>query len=192
MNKLILASTSKYRKMLLDQLHWPFECMAPDVDEDKYKKQFNSPKELAEKLSLLKAQNILEKEPNAIVIGSDQVCTLDNQIYSKPGNFENAFKQIKELSGKSHQLLTAVTIASQDKSITWTNTTTLHMRELSDEDIQRYLRIDTPYDCAGSYKLESMGIKLFSRIEMSDHSAIIGLPLIDISNILMNHFGMKF
>lgn len=192
MKPLILASTSKYRKILLDQLHWPFITMAPAVDETAFKKDPTSPQLLAEKLSALKAKDILNKNPNAIVIGSDQVCTFDGAIFSKPQNFENAYQQLKILSGKSHQLLTSVTVSSLDKTCTWTNTTTLHMRLLSSDDIKRYLEIDTPYDCAGSYRLESMGIKLFEKIEMSDHSAIIGLPLIDITNILMKEFGLKF
>lgn len=192
MKKLILASTSKYRKQLLGKLHWPFESMAPEVDESLYKDQFESPKALSEQLSILKAQAILKKMPQGVVIGSDQVCTFNNLIFSKPESFENAFKQLEKLSGEQHQLLTSVTIASSDKSYTWTNTTTLHMRSLSSNDIKRYLEIDEPYDCAGSYKLESMGIKLFEKIEMSDHTAIIGLPLIDITNVLIKNFGFEF
>lgn len=192
MKQLILASTSKYRKSLLEQLHWPFEALAPDVDESIYKEQLLAPQELAEKLSLLKAQDILDKNPQAVVIGSDQVCTYNGVIFSKPQNSDNAFNQLKMLSGHSHQLLTAVTIMNSEKTHTWTNTTTLTMRKLTDEDIKRYLAIDKPFDCAGSYKLESMGIKLFNKIEMSDHSAIIGLPLIDITNVLISHFGFKF
>lgn len=192
MKNLILASTSKYRNDLLKQLHWPFETLAPEVDESIYKVDKYSPQELAEKLSFLKAQDVLLKRNEAVVIGSDQVCSFERMIFSKPQNHENAFKQLKLLSGKKHQLLTSVTIMSNAQSVTWTNTTTLFMRSLEDKDIERYLQIDTPFDCAGSYKLESMGIKLFEKIEMSDHTAIIGLPLIEISNILISKFGFKF
>ena len=192
MKKIILASTSSYRKELLSKLHWPFEAMKPDVDEDIYKNESISPAELSAKLSLLKADNVFGKNPDAIVIGSDQVCSFGNQILSKPLNFERALGQLAMLSGNKHQLLTSVTIKSQEKTLTWTNTTTLWMRKLNQEDITRYLNIDTPYDCAGSYKLEEMGIKLFEKIEMSDHTSIIGLPLIEISNILINDFGLKF
>ncbi len=129
---------------------------------------------------------------NAVVIGSDQVCSLDNTIFSKPQNKDNAIKQIQQMSGRKHQLLTSVTICSSEDSFTWTNTTSLTMRALQESEIERYLEIDKPYDCAGSYKLESMGIKLFSKIEMSDHTAIIGLPLIEISNTLLSRFGFKF
>jgi len=192
MKHLILASTSKYRKQLLEQLQWPFSVMAPDVDETVYKDQMMSPKDLAEKLSYLKAHDVLSKNPDAVVIGSDQVCSLENTIFSKPQNKENALNQLKQMSGRKHQLLTSVTICSSEDSFTWTNITSLTMRMLNDAEIERYLDIDTPYDCAGSYKLESMGIKLFSRIEMSDHTAIIGLPLIEISNTLLSRFGFKF
>src|SRR5690606_12135435 len=192
MKHLILASTSKYRKQLLEQLQWPFSVMAPDVDETVYKDQMMSPKDLAEKLSYLKAHDVLSKNPDAVVIGSDQVCSLENTIFSKPQNKENALNQLKQMSGRKHQLLTSVTICSSEDSFTWTNITSLTMKMLNDAEIERYLDIDTPYDCAGSYKLESMGIKLFSRIEMSDHTAIIGLPLIEISNTLLSRFGFKF
>lgn len=192
MKKLILASTSKYRKQLLDQLHWPFETAAPAVDEDLYKQQNLAPQELAEKLSQLKAQAVLKQHPEAVVIGSDQVCALGDVIFSKPHNFENALKQLQLMAGREHKLLTAVTITDQNQSYTWTNATSLSMRALTESDITRYLEIDTPYDCAGSYKLESMGIKLFHHIEMSDHTSIIGLPLIEITNALMDRFGFKF
>lgn len=192
MKKLILASTSSYRKELLSKLHWEFDTAKPDVDEDIYKKDDISPDELSRKLSLLKAQAVFKGNEDEIVIGSDQVCSFGNLILSKPGNFEQAHKQIRMLSGNSHKLLTSVTLLSKEKAITWTNSTTLWMRKLSDEDITRYLKIDEPYDCAGSYKLEEMGIKLFERIEMSDHTSIIGLPLIEISNKLINEFGFKF
>lgn len=192
MKQLILASTSKYRKNLLKQLQWPFEAIAPQVDESIHKQDGVAPQELAEKLSLLKARSILNTHPEAVVIGSDQVCSFNDIIFDKPENSQNAFNQLKMLAGNSHQLLTAVTILSTESSLTWTNITTLTMRKLSDEDIKKYIEIDRPFDCSGSYKLESMGIKLFSKIEMSDHSAIIGLPLIDITNHLMSHFGFEF
>lgn len=192
MTKLILASTSKYRKQLLSQLHWDFETEGPIVDETIYKDQNLSPKDLAQKLSLLKASDVLSRNENALIIGSDQVCALGNTIFSKPQNYENAFKQIKKMSGKEHELLTAVTIMNNRDSFTWVNSTKLTMRELEDEDIKRYLKIDTPYDCAGSYKLEAMGIKLFEKIQMTDHTAIIGLPLIEITNVLISRFGLKF
>src|SRR5690606_4808960 len=97
MKHLILASTSKYRKQLLEQLQWPFSVMAPDVDETVYKDQMMSPKDLAEKLSYLKAHDVLSKNPDAVVIGSDQVCSLENTIFSKPQNKENALNQLKQM-----------------------------------------------------------------------------------------------
>lgn len=185
MNQIILASTSKYRKNLLAQLGLPFNCMDPQVDEAPLKELGLHPEQLALELSKLKAKAIFDKEPKAIVIGSDQVCYLENEILSKPHHFDKAFEQIKKMSGKPHKLFTAVTIFSPEKMIQFSNTTTLHMRELSDEEIKTYLLADTPYDCAGSYKLESLGIRLFQKIEMTDHTSIIGLPLIELNQKLI-------
>lgn len=185
MNRIILASTSKYRKNLLAQLGLPFECMDPQVDESPLKELKLHPEELALKLSYLKAEAVFKKESQAIVIGSDQVCYLEDEILSKPHQFDKAFVQLKKMSAKSHKLFTAVTIMAPDKTIQFSNTTTLHMRNLSDEEITTYLLADTPYDCAGSYKLESLGIRLFQKIEMTDHTSIIGLPLIELNQKLI-------
>lgn len=182
---LILASTSKYRGELLSQLGWPFTAQAPGVDEDQFKNNSLTPRELALTLSECKAQAIFEKYPEACVIGSDQVCTLGDKIFSKPYTTETAFQQLKEMQGKAHQLLTAVTVLSPLGKERFVNTTTLHMRNLSDKEIHSYISADKPLDCAGSYKLEGRGIKLFQKIEMSDHTSIIGLPLIELTTVLM-------
>lgn len=182
---LILASTSKYRGELLSQLGWAFEAVAPGVDEDKLKDQGLSPSELAMTLSKFKAQAVYAKRPGACVIGSDQVCTMDGKIFGKPGTVERAAEQLSIMQGKSHELLTAVTVIHPGGEETFLNRTTLHMRSLNLKQIHSYVSRDLPLDCAGSYKLESAGIKLFRDIDMHDHTAIIGLPLIELTTTLL-------
>ena len=182
---LILASTSKYRGELLSQLGWDFEMMKPGVDEEKVKQENHSPSELSLLLSKYKAQAVFVKRPDACVIGSDQVCTLDGKIFDKPGSIEAATEQISLLQGKIHELITAVTLVYPGGSESFINKTTLHMRPLTLSEIHTYVKEDLPLDCAGSYKLESRGIKLFKTIEMSDHTSIIGLPLIDLTSHLL-------
>jgi septum formation protein len=182
---LILASTSKYRGELLSQLGWAFEAVAPGVDEDKLKDRGLSPAELATTLSKFKAEAVFAKRPGCCVIGSDQVCSLDGKILGKPGTIERAAEQLSFMQGKTHELLTAVTVLHPEGAETFLNRTVLHMRVLNLKEIHSYVARDLPLDCAGSYKLESAGIKLFKNIEMSDHTAIIGLPLIELSSTLL-------
>lgn len=183
--RLILASTSKYRGQLLSQLGWEFDAIAPGVDEEKIKTIGLAPDALALELSKLKAQAVSCKYPHACVIGSDQVCSLDGKIFDKPGSAEVATEQLSIMQGKSHELITAVSILHPDGIETILNKTILHMRPLTLAQIHAYVKADQPLDCAGSYKLESRGIKLFSKIEMEDHTAIIGLPLIAVTNTLL-------
>lgn len=182
---LILASTSKYRATLLSQLGWDFATEAPGVDEGVFKGEGIPARDLALKLSELKARAVHERHPESWVIGSDQVCTLEGKIFSKPQTKERAVEQLQQMSGKTHELLTAVTISSPKGTESFLNVTSLTMRALSREVIQRYVDKDLPLDCAGSYKLESFGMKLFSKIEMDDHTAIIGLPLIELCSRLV-------
>jgi septum formation protein len=182
---LILASTSPYRKELFTQLGWKFQCESPEVDEETFKNKGLSPENLAIELSRAKAKAVYLRNEGSCVIGSDQVCTFKDNIFSKPQTPERAIEQLRVLQGGSHKLLTAVTIINPDTETTFLNTTILHMRDLTEEDIHHYIKKDLPLDCAGSYKLEKSGIKLFEQIEMSDHTAIIGLPLIQLSNILI-------
>lgn len=182
---LILASTSKYRGELLSQLGWPFEAMAPGVDEDQLKNQELSPTQLAMELAKLKAQAVFKKRPDACVIGSDQVCMLNGELLGKPGNKARAIEQLQKMQGTHHELITAVTILSPHGEIHFHNRTLLFMRPLNLKEITHYVDQDLPLDCAGSYKLESTGIKLFEKIEMDDHTSIIGLPLIQLNNHLL-------
>lgn len=182
---LILASTSKYRGELLAKLGWDFTAMAPGVDEDILKRKNLAPDELAKALSVLKAQAVFDQRPDACVIGSDQVCALEGRLLGKPLTIEKAVDQLLFMQGKTHELLTAVTVFAPGKSETFLNRTSLRMRPLSKTTIEEYVKADSPLDCAGSYKLESLGIKLFEAVETSDHTAIIGLPLIALSNTLV-------
>jgi septum formation protein len=183
--KLILASTSKYRGELLKLTGLPFSAVSPGVDEDQLKWKGLHPKELSERLALLKAEAVFKQHPEAVVIGSDQVCAVNESILGKPHHRDGAIAQIQKLQGRSHELHTSVSVITPAGVKTWTNTTRLHMRALSQDAIERYVDFDQPYDCAGSYKLESRGISLFEKIEMSDHTSIIGLPLIELTTHLL-------
>jgi septum formation protein len=186
MKKILLASTSVYRKELLARLGLAFDCIAPNVDELPYQQKILDPKELALTLAHAKAQAVATQFPEAIVIGSDQVACLGDEIFGKAGSNENAFLQLKKLSGKTHQLLTAFCVMSKEATLTKINATTLKMRNLTDLQIKNYLRLDNPVDCAASYKLELRGISLFEEIQTSDYTAIIGLPLIELARTLAN------
>ncbi len=182
---LLLASTSKYRGQLLSQLGWTFQSVAPGVDEDQFKNLGLSPAVLAQKLAQLKAEAVFSQRPDSCVIGSDQVCTMDGRIFGKPSTIENATAQLLFMQGKVHELITAVTVLYPGGTESFFNVTTLQMRTLSLEQIQAYINQESPLDCAGSYKLESSGIKLFESLQMSDHTSIIGLPLIELTSVLL-------
>lgn len=181
MKKIILASKSPYRKELLSKLHIPFECLSSSVDEDKFKNEITDPFKLATTLAYEKAQDVFKKNQDAIIIGSDQLGSIENKILSKPHTQENALKELMHLQGKEHKLITSVCILSKDSKIEFQNVTTLKMKSLTEKQIQQYISIDKPFDCAGSYKLECSGIALFEKIVTDDQSAIIGLPLLELS-----------
>ena len=144
-----------------------------------------SPTQLALELAHLKALAVFNKRPEACVIGSDQVCMLNGELLGKPGTKENAIAQLLKMQGIHHELITAVTILSPQGEINFHNRTLLFMRPMSLNEITHYVEEDMPLDCAGSYKLETKGIKLFEKIEMDDHTSIIGLPLIQLNNHLL-------
>ena len=181
--ELILASTSKYRRELLERLGVPFRCEAPDVDESVH--QTGKPAEIAENLAMLKAKAVSRKFPGAVVIGSDQVPAIGEKILNKPGDRDHALVQLHRLSGKSHSLFTAVALLTPTESLQHLDETRLYMRQLPDEYLERYLDRDEPYDCAGSYKIECAGISLFQKIESADFTAIQGLPLIAVTEMLL-------
>jgi septum formation protein len=184
MPRLILASTSPYRKAQLEQLKFPFDAFAPNVDEDAFKSQNQSPRELAQRLAIDKAQAVARKHPEAVVIGGDQLVSFEGEILGKPQTEESAIEQLAKLAGHPHDLITAVAVCHQGACETHLDETRLWMRPLDREAIERYVLADRPLDCAGSYKIESLGITLFERIETQDHTAITGLPLLAITRLL--------
>lgn len=192
MTDIILASTSKYRKALLERLNFPFKAHAPNVLEDEVKAQISDPRELAETLAMLKAQAVAKDYPNAMVIGGDQVACFKGEILGKPKTFENAFAQLKKFNGKTHELITSICIIYKNVHHNITDITKLTMRELTDKQIREYLQFDEPLDCAGSYKLEQMGISLFSKIESDDFTAIEGIPMIAVSDYILNKIEAPF
>ncbi len=186
---LVLASTSPYRKALLERLGVPFECVAPGVDEEKARGTETSPIAIARLLARAKATAVSKLRPDAVVIGSDQVCALDETVLGKPGSKEGAEAQLKLLRGKSHLLITAVAVQHGSKVEEFVDVTTLRMRDLTDEEVRRYVELDQPVDCAGSYMFERAGVALFDRVEGEDHTAIVGLPLVKLCGVLTG-FGV--
>ena len=184
MPNLILASKSPYKKELLSRLGLKFETQNSQVDESKYKQNYSSIQELAEILATAKAQAIVEKTQDAVIIGADQICYFEGTILSKTKSLEKSFEQLMRMQGKEHQLFTSYAILKGIKKIVKTNITTLKMRTLTELQVKNYLSADNPIDCAGSYKLELKGISLFDKIDTSDQTAIVGLPLISLADDL--------
>ena len=187
---LILGSTSRYRKELLSRLQIPFETAAPDVDETPHSNE--SPKDLARRLALAKARAVALKNPEAIVIGSDQVADLEGAPLGKPGNHTNATLQLQRMRGKTVIFQTALSVVCISTGYERTDLAEVKVkfRNLSDAEIESYLRAEEPYDCAGSAKSEGLGIALLDSIENDDPTALIGLPLIRTCQML-REAGMK-
>ncbi len=185
-SRLVLASTSAYRRALLERLGVPFRCRAPLFDEAAIQQESQGldPLRLAERLAMAKASSLIEEERASVIIGCDQLVACEGRIFGKPGTTDRAAEQLSTLSGKSHDLITAMVVLHDGSARRHTDVTRLRMRPLSREAIARYIEADHPTDCAGSYKLESRGIVLFDRIESDDHSAITGLPLMALVTIL--------
>lgn len=182
---LILASESPYRKELLERLHLSFICKPAHIDEESIWEKNLSPLEVSVELAKMKAEKIFEDNKNSIIIGSDQVICQGTKIFGKPKTFEKAVGQLIELQQAPHKLITSVCILSNDQIITFSNTTTLTIRkDLTENDFIQYVKKDLPLNCAGSYKIETMGIGLFESIETSDFTSIIGLPLMELSKQL--------
>ena len=181
---LILGSTSRYRRELLQRLRLPFEVVAPQVDETPLVGE--APAALALRLALAKARAVAAQRPEAVVIGSDQVADLDGEPIGKPGNHERAVAQLRRLSGRRVVFQTAVSVvrAQSGYAQTLLAPVTVQFRALSDAEIERYLRLEEPYDCAGSAKCETLGIALLDAIESDDPTALVGLPLIRTSRLL--------
>ncbi|WP_069471938.1 Maf family protein [Candidatus Marithrix sp. Canyon 246] len=180
---LVLASTSPFRKEILSRLHIAFETVAPLVDETPLENE--SPTQLVTRLSILKAKSA--KLERALVIGSDQVAVVDNNtILGKPGNHEQAVKQLNQVSGKQVDFLTGLSVINTETDKIQTDVVhfAVKFRQLTSTQIENYLKIDQPYNCAGSFKSEGLGIALLDRMIGSDPTAIIGLPLIRLVRML--------
>lgn len=184
---LVLASTSPYRQELLTRLGLPFETASPEIDESRHEGE--DPEEFVQRLSLAKAKAVAGKYPDALIIGSDQVATLDDAILGKPGTHERAMKQLKAASGRSVTFLTGLTLydSATGRSHTVCEPFRVKFRPLTEEEIDDYLRREEPYDCAGSFKSEGLGIALFSLTDGEDPNSLIGLPLIQLVSMLLEN-----
>ena len=175
---LILASTSAYRRALLERLAVPFTAEAPGVDEQRGTDE--APVDLAIRLAQEKARAVAARHPGAVVIGSDQVATTpDGRILGKPGTVERAVEQLMAASGRAVQFLTAVAVVRSDGEVeTYTDCTTAVFRTLDEDEVRRYVLLDRPLDCAGSFRSEALGAVLLERVDNQDPTALIGLPLV--------------
>ena len=181
---LILASSSVYRRSLLQRLGVAFTSVSPDVDETPHPGEL--PAATALRLALSKAQAVAATNPRALIIGSDQVADLDGAALSKPGNHGNAVRQLQAMRGRRvvfHTALCLLDAASGNHQLA-NVPTAIQFRDISDTQIERYLRIEQPYDCAGSAKIETLGIALVEKIDSDDPTAIIGLPLMMLVTML--------
>ncbi|MFT5790415.1 MAG: MAF protein [Shewanella sp.] len=181
---LILASTSPFRKQLLEKLNLPFSCCSPEVDETPLDNE--SPKDLVLRLSKLKAAACAAKYTDGVVIGSDQVAVINNKIIGKPLNRETAIEQLSQSSGQSITFYTGLALhdveSGQVEAIV--EPFIVHFRALSHKAISRYVDIEQPFYCAGSFKCEGLGIALFERLEGKDPNTLVGLPLISLIDLL--------
>ena len=183
---LVLASSSPYRRELLARLQIPFATAAPSVDETPLDGE--TPQTLCARLAACKSQAVQRDWPDALIIGSDQVAVVGGLLLNKPGSHDNAATQLKRMRGKVVNFYTALCVLNtrtlrQQSAIV---PVTVHMREYSDAQIERYLRRERPYDCAGSARIEGLGITLVSGLACDDPSALIGLPLIALCEMLRN------
>lgn len=176
--RLVLGSTSRYRRELMQRLCIPFDVAAPDVDETP--QDGESPHDLACRLALAKARAVAALHPDAVVIGSDQVADLDGEPLGKPGTHERAVAQLQRMRGRTVVFQTAVAVVCQNTGFAQTDLAAVRVvfRNLSDAEIETYLRTEQPYDCAGSAKSEGLGIALLESIDNDDPTALVGLPLI--------------
>jgi septum formation protein len=181
--RLLLASTSPYRRELLSRLRIPFDIARPEVDETPHPGE--SPLALAQRLAAAKAATIVVREGDAWVIGSDQVAELDGEPLGKPGGRDQALAQLAAMSGRSVAFRTALCVMHRDLGrFDAVDTTVVRFRRLAGDEIARYVDAEQPFDCAGSFKSEGLGIVLFEAIDTSDPTALVGLPLIATARLL--------
>jgi septum formation protein len=182
--QIILASSSIYRRELLSRVIQDFTCLSPDIDEAPLPGE--QPMALAQRLAREKARKVATGHPEAVVIGSDQVAALDDQPLGKPGTVANAVQQLQRCSGQAVNFYTAVTVYRLEDNfkLEHVDVTTVQFRALGHEEIEAYVRREQPLDCAGSFKSEGLGVALFAAIKNNDPTALIGLPMIWLSNSL--------
>ena len=181
--QIVLASTSPYRRELLERLGVPFITANPDTDESALKGE--SPEQMALRLSEAKARAVAADHPDALIIGSDQVACLDGQIFGKPGNHENAVRQLQAMRGQTVNFFTGLCLLNARTGVAHLRgvPTLVSIRKLTDNEIENYLHKEKPYNCAGSAKSEGLGIAIISRMEGEDPNALIGLPLIALCDL---------
>jgi septum formation protein len=190
MRQIVLASTSPYRRELLERLGMPFAVAEPLFEERI--EQYAEPGELVRRFALGKALSLTDSFHDAVIIGSDQVFVVSGEIVGKPGTAERAFEQLKRMSGATHTFYTG--LAAVDTATGETRTScvpfTVTLRRLTDDEIGNYIRRENPLNCAGSFMIEGLGIALMERMEGADFTALIGLPLIELVTIL-REFGLN-
>ncbi|MRI44243.1 septum formation inhibitor Maf [Stenotrophomonas sp. MH181796] len=179
---LVLASTSRYRRELLQRLGLPFDCARPEVDETPLNGE--ALQALATRLAAAKAAEVAARHPGAWVIGSDQVADLNGQSLGKPGTVEAAHAQLAAMAGQTVRFHTAVCLSRDGDSFTAIDLTEVRFRALERDEIARYVAAEQPLDCAGSFKCEGLGISLFETIDNRDPTALVGLPLIAVCGLL--------
>jgi len=184
MARLVLGSSSPFRKALLEKLDLSFDCDSPDIDETPLEGE--SPKDMVVRLAKLKAQTIAVRHPQSIIIASDQCATLDGKIIGKPGDHKNAVKQLQEARGRTVTFYTSLCVfnAATNQFEECIEPFYVYFRALTDKQIENYLQKEQPYNCAGSFKSEGLGISLFERLEGNDPNTLIGLPLIQLIKML--------
>lgn len=187
---IILASTSPFRKSLLEKLNIAFDCAKPDVDEAPLAGE--SPQALVERLAILKAKAVAQQHPQALLIGSDQVATCEGEILGKPHTVDNAVKQLLKFSGKCVTFYTGLCVYDSEKNVSKSlvEEFNVHFKQLNEHEIKRYIEIEQPLNCAGSFKSEGLGICLFEKLAGDDPNSLIGLPLIKLIALLDQH-GFK-
>lgn len=190
MRRLVLASSSPYRHELLSRLQLTFESSAPEIDETA--KAQEEPEQLVRRLAYEKAQALAATFGDHLIIGSDQVAVLEQCILGKPHTFERAKRQLQDCSGKSVIFMTGVALLDSSNGGAQVDCVrfTVHFRSLDDDQIERYLHAEQPFDCAGSFKAEGLGVSLFRSTEGEDATSLVGLPLIRLVDML-NEAGVK-
>ena len=187
MKTLVLGSTSVFRQAILEKLNLPFQTAKPSIDETALINE--KPQALVERLAIEKAKAVAHKFPNALIIGSDQVAVCEGEILGKPHNFENGVVQLTKFSNKAVTFYTGLCVLDSASNIikSLVEPFVVHFNELSPLEIESYLKAEQPYNCAGSFKSEALGICLFRKLEGDDPNALIGLPLIKLVALLKQH-----